>query len=114
MFKQLTEALADASRLLRKYAHHGQAEVVEQIADSFVSGNPDYARLQGLDMWGGSGAVWETSLSPLRRTDETVADEGAFRQAIIEIASAMDRLGIGTERSRSTAEIFRDWIAKGL
>jgi hypothetical protein len=57
-------------------------------------------------MWGGSGAVWE--VGPIG------TDTAQFRNAIIQLAEAMDRDGIGTEGSRSAASIFTQWNRQGL
>ena len=47
-------------------------------------------------------------------SDEARNDEMAFPDAIIRIAEAMDRLKIGTERSRDIARIFRGWMEQGI
>jgi hypothetical protein len=98
---------------VNKYGHHGQADVVDQILRTLETPTPDYERLAGIEMWGGSGAVWEVCLTP-RTSSEQKTDEKAFLQTIVQIAAAMDHLKIGTERSRSTAKIFQEWLDKGI
>jgi hypothetical protein len=110
----LETGLSQAAGLLRKYGHYGQADVVDEIIASFQTPNPDYKRLTGIDMWGGSGAVWEVNLASSRKSVEQSADRQAFHRAIIRIAAGMERLKIGTERSRSIAKIFQDWLDNGL
>jgi hypothetical protein len=105
----LGEELHHLSELLRKYGHHGQANVVDQILSTLKTPIPDYKRLAGVEMWGGSGAVWEVCLTP-RTSSEENGDEKSFLQTIIRIAATMDRLKIGTERARSTAKIFQEWL----
>jgi hypothetical protein len=101
------------AELLHKYGHHGQADVVDQILQTLETPTLDCERLAGIEMWGGSGAVWEVLLTP-RKSSEQKDDEKSFHQTIIRIAAAMDRLKIGTERSRSTAKIFQKWLDKGI
>jgi len=100
--------LIDLARLLRKYGHDWQATVAEEISDTIRTPTPDYRRLAGVDMWGGSGAVWEISLTSSSHSTEARQDQKLFNQTIIRIASAMDLIGIGTERSRSTARILQE------
>jgi hypothetical protein len=109
----LGKDLHHLAELLHKYGHRGQADVVDQILHTLETPIPDYERLAGIEMWGGSGAVWEVCLTP-RTSSEQKADERSFLQTIIRIAAAMDRLKIGTDRSRSTAKIFQEWLDKGI
>ena len=110
----LASDLAELARLLRKYGHYGQATVAEEIFTTIETPYPDYKRLAGVDMWGGSGAVWEVSLTSPIKSSEARQDQNAFHQTIIRIAAAMDRIGIGTDRSRSTAKIFEEWLNRGI
>jgi hypothetical protein len=110
----LSGGLTQASGLLHKYAHHGQGTVVDQIVATLETRNPDYKRLASIDMWGGSGAVWEVCLTSGGGSDEEQADEKSFREAIVRIATAMDQMKIGTQRSRFIAETLQGWIDRGL
>lgn len=105
--------LNQLARLLHKY-RHGQATVVEEIRATLSTPTPDFQRLAGIDMWGGSGAVWEVDFAPFSTSSEAHADKIAFHQNIIRIAEHMDRLKIGTERSRYIAGAFREWMRKGI
>lgn len=108
---ELIKNLAQLESLLQKYGHPWQAKVVSELTASIRRGEPDYKRLAGIDMWSGAGAAWEVQLIPGGvQSKEHNQDETAFRQAIINIAAEMDKLGIGHARSRSTAAIFRKWI----
>lgn len=107
----LESDLGRLSKLLHKHGHSGQATVVDQILDTFGTPTPDYERLAGIDMWGGSGAVWEVRLTPSGTCSE---DERAFLRTIIQIAATMDRLEIGTERSRWIAKTVQEWVDKGI
>ena len=106
--------LTQASELLHKYGHHGQGTVVDEIFATLETPQPDYKRLSSIDMWGGSGAVWEVCLTSGRRSDEQRADEKSFRKAIVRIAAAMDQMKIGTERSRFIAKTLQGWLDQGL
>jgi len=106
MYEALNADLTRLSELLQKYGHHGQSQVVDEILASLATPHPDLKRLAGIDMWGGSGAVWDVCLIG--------DDEKLFRQTVVRVASEMDRLKIGTERSRFIAKTFRDWLDKGL
>ncbi len=106
--------LSQLAELLHKYGHDGQAAVVDEILASLETSNPDYKRLSSIDMWGGSGAVWEVCLIPSAMRVAGRADETNFRNAIIRIAAAMDQMKIGTDRSRFIAKTFQGWLDKGL
>jgi hypothetical protein len=109
----LGKDLHHLAELLHKYGHDGQADVVDHILRKLEVPTPDYQSIAGIEMWGGSGAVWEVCLTP-RTSSEQKADEKSFLQIIIRIAAAMDRLRIGTARSRSTAKIFQEWLDRGI
>lgn len=106
----LERELSRLSELLHKHGHGGQAMVVDQILTTLGTPAPDYKRLAGIDMWGGSGAVWEVRLTPSGKNE----DERAYLQTIIQLAATMDSLKIGTERSRSIARTFQGWLDKGI
>jgi hypothetical protein len=99
------------SELLHKHGHGSQATVVDQIRATVGTPTPDYKRVTGIDVWGGSGAVWEVRLTPSGKGNE---DEKAFLQTIIQLAATMDSLEIGTERSRSIARTLQGWLDKGI
>jgi hypothetical protein len=106
--------LTQASELLHKYGHHGQGTVVDQIVATLETRQPDYKRLASIDMWGGSGAVWEVCLTSGGGSDEERADEKSFREVIVRIAAAMDQMKIGTERSLFIAVTLQGWLDRGL
>lgn len=109
---KLAESLREVAVLLRKYGHTGQANVAEKILTSLETEDPDYKLLASVSMWGGAGAVWDVSIPRTISSPEgTKNDDGTtFIQAIIQIAEMMDRLGIGHQRSRDIARIFRTWM----
>jgi len=103
----LKEDLNRLAALCQEYRNYGQMIVLEEIAATFDTANPDFKRLTGIEMWGGAGAVWETP--PFDKSDEKL-----FHETIIRIASIMDSLGIGTDRSRFIAGTLQSWLDKGL
>jgi hypothetical protein len=111
--EKLGEDLALLAGLLTKYGQSPQAAVVIEILGTLRTSTPDYTRLAGADMWGGSGAVWEVSPGSSRGSSEERGDRKSFHQTIVRIAATMDRMKIGNEGSRSVARIFREWMDKG-
>ncbi|MGH9522510.1 MAG: hypothetical protein ACRD3E_08255 [Terriglobales bacterium] len=106
---RLAESLAVARDLLNKYDNPGQVDVIDRILSTFHTDVPDYRTLSGVDMWGGSGAVWEVLLCPCD-TEEHKKDTERFWNAMIDISREMDRIGVGTPRSRQIAETFQGWL----
>ncbi len=104
----------DLNVILELYRHHGQARVVQEILATLETAHPGYAHLRGIDMWGGSGAVWEVNLGSSRRSNEEKADRTAFFKAFIQLVKTMDHAGLGTARSRDIGETFQSWLDKGL
>lgn len=102
------------AELLRKYKHCGQADVVEEILATLETSTPDYDRLRGIDVWGGSGAVWEVNLCPARKSGEEKLDHTTYLEAIVQLATAMEDAGLATARTRSIAATFQSWLDKGL
>jgi hypothetical protein len=110
----LSADLSQLAELLHKYGHDGQAAVVDEIMATLETSTPDYKRLASIDMWGGSGAVWEVCFFASAMGAEGRADEAYFRKAIIRIAATMDQMKIGTDRSRFIAKTFQGWLDKAL
>ena len=104
----LKEDLNQLADLHRKYRNYGQMIVLEEIVATLHTPNPDFKRLAGIEMWGGAGAIWE---SP---SDESQAEKKRFRETIVRIAATLDRLGIGTDRSRFIASTLQSWLDKEL
>jgi hypothetical protein len=75
--------LSQLAELLHEYGHDGQGAVVDEIVATLETSTPDYKRLASIDMWGGSGAVWEVCLIPSAMRVARRADEISFRNAII-------------------------------
>jgi hypothetical protein len=113
---EVEDILAQIRSLLEKHGHDGQASVIAELEGARKNDPNAYReRVRSVDLWGGSGAVWDVCLacaeppSPSEREDER-----CFRSSIIALAQAMDREGLGTERSRFIADTFSHWTAKEM
>jgi hypothetical protein len=103
----MVETLRAVSEILWKQDHPGQAEVVDRLIQLHENDRVEFRRLlQSIDMWGGSGAVWE--VAPLGD------DDRRFCQLIVRLAEEMEAARLGTDRSRDIAGIFRYWLAQGI
>ncbi|HTW95317.1 MAG TPA: hypothetical protein VMD30_11015 [Tepidisphaeraceae bacterium] len=105
-----TAILEQLRRLLINSDNLGQARTVERLIELRSADPAEFNRLlQGVDMWGGSGAVWE--VGPTRMNRDEVQ---SFRAAIIALAEWMESESVGFERSRFIADVFRKWNAAGI
>jgi len=103
----MLDVLTALEKLLREHRHHGQACVVARLRNLYDCDQAEFTKLcQSVDVWGGSGAVWDCV-----GFDQ---DENAFRAAIIRLADEMQAADIGTERSRYIASVFRKWQSAGI
>jgi hypothetical protein len=101
--------------LLAKYQRGGQAIFVSNLIDMRRASDPDFLKyLASVEMWGGSGSVWEVDKFRSSNREGAYADELRFRNAIISIANQMEKDGVGSERTRYIAETFKVWTVKGL
>ncbi len=103
----MLETLKELGRILLKNDWDGQAEIIQCLINLHDTDQKEFVRLlHSIDMWGGSGAVWEVG--------DLGEDEVAFRYAIIRLAAQMDEAGLGTERNRYIASTFRKWNQAGI
>lgn len=102
----MLDILREIHEILVKHGHTGQAETVAQLIALYGTEPELFAQhVRGIEMWGGSGAVWEVGVLG--------EDTRRFWSAIARLSDEMDRAGIGLPRARSTADIFRWWIERG-
>lgn len=106
--------LLQLAELHRKYRNYGQASVLHDILTTLDMPNPDFKRLAGIEMWGGAGAIWEGPFGQSEASGNDQADKTLFRQIIVRMASSMDSLGCGTDRSRFIASVLQSWLDKGI
>lgn len=90
------------SDILNKSQRYGQAEVTNELIELLKQEKfDDFIKLiNGVDMWGGSGAVWEVHIG-------NSFDENEFQRTIISLIDLMERteiIGVGVKRIR---RIFR-------
>ena len=103
-WKRLVGVLSEMGDVLRTYGHTGQAEVTERL--TLLAADDDDAfldLLQGAEVWGGSGAVWEVA--------DLGADQSRYWALVVALAGAMAKEDVETERVRSVAESLSRWPA---
>lgn len=89
--------------LLRDNSHIGQADFVRQIHGALYRNDiTDFIKkLNSVDMWGGSGAVWEVGMF------KTQNDEKEFELQILRLVKLMKVDGINKGRANSVAKFFK-------
>lgn len=102
----LRDDLRKVGALLRGYGLIERAGFVERL-----SHGDDETLLvvaSGLELWGGSGAVWETAPSRYTYTDVTSADTDFddLERAMVRIADRLDEVGLGSLSQRN-ADLLR-------
>lgn len=105
---KLVEGLISMSALLHRYGRP-QAYIPDRILDMVSRSTPDYSYPVGLDIWGGSGSVSDLILAQPGADAQAKADDRLLQGYVIQVAEAMDELGLGTARSRWVADVFRKW-----
>jgi len=88
--------------LLRSNSFDGQGELVEKIKDDLLNSDIESfkTKLNSVDMWGGSGAVWEVG------GFKTINDEKEFQLEIIKLAELMRKSGIKCSKAQSIKRLF--------
>jgi hypothetical protein len=61
------------------------------------------AQIASLDVWGGNGSIVDVTLSSL-------VDERRFNELIVDLAEALDQIGIGNPRTRWVGQTIEDWL----
>jgi hypothetical protein len=86
---EFISTLTKLSQILEKADCKGQAEIASTIVDLLQNENfNEFLRLiNGVDMWGGSGAVWEVYI-------EDPKDARDFETAIVRLIDIMEASGI--------------------
>ncbi len=89
--------------LLRDNAHVAQADCVRQIHGALYRKDvSDFLKkLRGVDMWGGSGAVWEVGYF------NSQGEEKEFKKLIIELVQLMKNDKISHGKANSVSHFFR-------
>jgi hypothetical protein len=106
-YPSLMPALAELERLLAKHEWPWQAGHVHSLIELQDTNEAEFVRLiQDGGMSGGSGSVWEIP----NIGEDTVK----FREAFIELADEMERIGLGCNGSRFVGYVFRQWNESGI
>jgi hypothetical protein len=76
-------------KILKNAKQDAQAEFIQKLIDFIKQDNLEMfiKLINGVDMWGGSGAVWEVYI-------ENVDEEKKFEQEIINIIDLMEKTKI--------------------
>lgn len=110
----MLDAIRDAGDILAKHGYDGHAEVMAQLLSLHDTDWTAFVNLiSGLEMWGGSGAVWEVNLRSSDNINPSVDDHQAFKNAIIRLSKAMDHAGIDSSRSRYIGEVLHSLYEDG-
>ena len=94
--------LVDMAQILRKHGQYGHADLVaalavEEDAQRFAD------QVSGLAFWGGSGSVVDAAF-------DDAADDLAFNRMIVDLAEALDQLGLANPRVQWVAQTIEDWL----
>lgn len=94
--------------ILHDNAFTAQANVVRHLFDALTRNDTqDFLKIiTSVDMWGGSGAVWEVG------GFTTSKDEKEFWRHLIRLTDEMKAVGIKCGRAYETADIFRGELKK--
>jgi len=107
MTADLRAELRGVAVLLRRYGPRDRADFVDQLADE-----SDDERLlslaAGLELWGGSGAVWEVEPFQYACPDDSSSESAyaEFQRAMIRVAELLEVRGLGS-LARRNADLFR-------
>ncbi len=96
--------LTGLSQLLNNASNYGQAQIVEKLIELIQHENVElFAKLiNGIDMWGGPGAVWDVYIE-----DKTANDK--FQKEIIQLIDLMEKTGILGKGIKPIREAFIKW-----
>ena len=117
----MIDILQTLRSLLVKYGYgdvDSPASYVDYLISLRESGNSDfYKELTSINIWGGAGSITDINLNTQAQNISNVEsydDNLMFRQGIVSLAEQMEREGIGTDRARDIASVFKEWNEKGL
>jgi hypothetical protein len=89
--------------ILRDNSHNAQSDWVQKINESLCDNDIDdfIKKLNSVDMWGGSGAVWE--VGSFKSRDE----EKEFGKLLIRLVELMKVDGISHGKAKSVSRYFK-------
>ena len=93
LFNKLTQSLIKSENI-------GQANAIIKLYSLLGENNPDFLKyINSVDIWGGSGAVWEVYI-------ENKVDDVEFKKSIIELIDLMEETNILTKSIKSRKRLF--------
>lgn len=102
---EIIDTLSRIERLLRDSGHDGQADYIASVIDLGHRSQALFGdALTTVDMWGGSGAVWE--VGEFRSAD----DARQFQSLIVRLVEQMAELGIQFDPAVEIAWVLRFWL----
>ncbi|MHA3788828.1 hypothetical protein ACX0HA_11500 [Flavobacterium hauense] len=102
--ENILSRLITLKNLLEKGNHSGQAKFIEQLIillqSNKIESIPIFIKLiQGVDMWGGAGAVWEVYF-------EKEDLEKSFIREMIQLTNLMDKARISNTRIKDLMKVL--------
>mgnify|MGYP003564291033 CR=1 FL=1 len=106
--EEFEKTLTRLIELLRDNAFSAQADAVRRVLAALLNSDTDkfLKTINSVDMWGGSGAVWEVY------GFQTKEDEKEFWSQIIRLTDLMKEINIKNNHAYSTAKIFKTELNK--
>jgi hypothetical protein len=106
--QEFEKTLTRLIELLENNAFTGQSTVVRELLDALQQGDRKtfLKIITGIDMWGGSGAVWEVGGF---RND---ADEPEFYRHMITLTEAMKQIGIKCGSAYAATDFLKKALTK--
>ncbi len=94
--------------LLRENTHEGQANFVESMLKTLINDQEDKVikALKSVDMWGGSGAVWEVGYFKNKK------EEIEFMCQIVNLIDLMKKSGLSIYNLKRLQKLFKSEINK--
>jgi hypothetical protein len=98
----ITGILQRMEEVLRKHRETSHADLVARLA---AEADPHRfaEEIGGLEIWGGQGALVDVTLP-------NSSDDRELNELIVDLAEALDQLGLGNPRSRWVAQTIEDWL----
>lgn len=104
-YSSIIKVLTSIRELLESARHEGQAEyVTELIALAERDQDAFRAGLITIDMWGGSGAVWDVLPFP------SLDDQKRFYRLLVRLVQEMVINEIHDNRAEQIAAVLRNWL----
>jgi hypothetical protein len=109
VYEDLETLLDEIRAILVRQDFNEHAAYVSSLIEMLERQDPRIRdELASVDVWGGSGALWEIELA------RESGDARRFAELIILLADAAIRLGVAPERPAFIADTFRGWLAQDI